>query len=325
MKVDYATINKITYGVESIAEESGWFVFSRFTKDEEDVYKKNKASSLSIKTQATANVRFSFITDSKMIKFNYKMTEGTSRNYAHFDLYENGVLVYHEGTDSFNEDIMTFEFQLSKGKKHIELYFPWSVCVKITDFELDEGAYIEAVSRKGKMVCYGDSITQGYDAQFPSLSYSNQIARLLDMDSINKAIGGEIYFPQLLECATNSDADIVTVAYGTNDWRMCDYDTFVSNCKEFISKLLKLYTNSRIYVITPLWRKDGGEEVPMGIANSELDGIIRKICSEYTNVTVINGGELTPHDESFFWDNNLHPNDLGFSLYACNLYKIMSS
>ena len=48
------------------------------------------------------------------------------------------------------------------------------------------------------MLCYGDSISQGYDAVFPSLSYTNQLARHFDAYSVNQCIGGERFVPELL-------------------------------------------------------------------------------------------------------------------------------
>lgn len=46
---------------------------------------------------------------------------------------------------------------------------------------------------------YGDSITQGYDALFPSYSYINRFSMYLDAFIYNKAIGGDIFRPALIE------------------------------------------------------------------------------------------------------------------------------
>ena len=40
------------------------------------------------------------------------------------------------------------------------------------------------------MICFGDSITQGYTSKFSSLSYVNQVARALNAEVVNQGIGG---------------------------------------------------------------------------------------------------------------------------------------
>ncbi len=321
MQVDTKTIKAITFGAESITEEDGFLIPSRFTAEELSLYEAYKDADLNRKARGSSHIRFSFVTDSRFLALTCKMASGSSRTYAYFDLYEGGVMRAHLGTEAFESEEMTFSFSLSPGRKHVELYFPWSVQVKIAGLTVDDNAEITPRSRRGQIIFYGDSITQGYDAKFPSLSYANKIARLLHMDSINKAVGGEVFFPELLGGAVPHTPDIVFAAYGTNDWNNSPYDAFLTNCKVFFAKLTTLYPKSKIYVITPLWRGDAAKEVPMAIAHTEVDGIIEEICRAYTNITVICGRELVPHSTHFLADARLHPNELGFLLYATGLYK----
>ena len=51
------------------------------------------------------------------------------------------------------------------------------------------------VRRKYSMISYGDSITHGYDAEYPSLALSSALSRMLGADNTNKAIAGDIFFP----------------------------------------------------------------------------------------------------------------------------------
>ena len=67
------------------------------------------------------------------------------------------------------------------------------------------------------MLVYGDSITHGYDALAPSKAYSVSVPFTLSANAINKAIGGEIFFPTLARIKSNINPDYITVAYGTND------------------------------------------------------------------------------------------------------------
>ena len=42
-------------------------------------------------------------------------------------------------------------------------------------------------------------------------------------------------------------------------------------------------------------------------------------AGKYPNMTVVDGIKLTPHVPAFYSDLYLHPNDIGFSIYAKNL------
>ena len=71
---------------------------------------------------------------------------------------------------------------------------------------------------KKRILCFGDSISQGYDALYPSNQYTPQLAKLLDAEEYNKAIGGEIFRPELALARDDFEPEYITVAYGTNDW-----------------------------------------------------------------------------------------------------------
>ena len=170
------------------------------------------------------------------------------------------------------------------------------------------------------MIMFGDSITQGYDAVYPSLTYASIVARELDADAINKGIGGETFFPELASLADPVKPEIVTVAYGTNDWNVCTREHFDKSCREFYENVCRTYPNSKIFAITPTWRADYDRETKFGAPHAELDGIIRGLISDLP-VSILSGYSLLPRVRSFFADEYLHPNDLGFSVYARELLK----
>ena len=51
----------------------------------------------------------------------------------------------------------------------------------------------------------------------------------------------------------------------------------------------------------------------------ELEEEIRAAVKVYDNMEVISGFGLVPHDEAYYADLRLHPNDEGFSHYFANL------
>jgi lysophospholipase L1-like esterase len=149
------------------------------------------------------------------------------------------------------------------------------------------------------------------------------LSETLGAEEVNKAIGGEIFFPDLAKLKDDFVPDYITVAYGTNDWNRIDEETFKNNCSEFYTTLSKNYPDSQIFAITPIWRKDLNDERMFGEFR-KVEEDIKDIVKELNNVTLISGFSFVPEDEDFYADLRLHPNDTGFEHYFKNLYnKIM--
>ncbi|MBO5926790.1 MAG: SGNH/GDSL hydrolase family protein [Clostridia bacterium] len=320
MKLSFKDLKKITFGAVSVYEDNGYLVCERFTEKQKECYKKYRTISLRNKVNATAGIRFSFKSNTEFIKFNYVLDYASSRQFAYFDVLVNGKIVSHEGTEKICEEEKALEVFLEKGEKEIEIYFPWSMRGKIKNFEISNNASLFPLKRRKTMISYGDSITQGYDAIYPANSYVSKLAKALDCDVYNKAIGGDTFFPELLEAKEGFIPDIVTVAYGVNDSVKCSWGEFVFNCKTFFELLYENYKSSKIYVITPIWvlREDGRD--PTKLSLSEVREFIKQTAHSYENVTIIDGFELVPCKEEFFTDG-LHPNDEGFKFYIENLIK----
>ena len=164
-------------------------------------------------------------------------------------------------------------------------------------------------------------ITQGYDAKYSSQTYTNLLADKLDAEMVDQGIGGEIFRPALIDPEMNFDPDIITVAYGTNDWSMCTMEKFEANCRGFFEVMHERYPNARVIVIAPIWRGDSERETAMARPISDVYKLFCEYTKDYDHFTVVDGWNLIPHLSAFFHDQILHPNDQGFSLYAENLYK----
>ncbi len=320
MLLDIERIRAITKGAEYVREEDGYFCFFRFTDSQSLSYKNDGLGDFYMKTFATSGVRLAFRTDATRVSFDYLTSVGSSRYYGYFDVYVNDVMTFHLGQPDASAAEGKAGFVLDGKENKIEIYFPWSRRTKIKNFELDGKA--EPVNRKGKILFYGDSITQGYDAIYPSLACDAIIARLLDCDGINKGIAADVFYPKIVEKEAEKP-DIVVVAYGTNNWSKTPYERFEKDCRSFFENVRKAFPDSVIFALTPIWRADCDKRLAMDFPASELDERMRGICEGIDGINFINGWELTPHIPDFYSDKYLHPNDLGFSVYARNLYKKM--
>lgn len=325
MKLDLNKIREITLGANRVEEEQDGFHFYRFTPRQEALYKE-RSDDFYKKVFATSGIQLSFKTSSENLFIKANVFSGSSRTYFSFDLFVNGEKV--DTLNNFEDAELTGDyttipfpvgevkkrFSLGKGEKSVALYFPWSAKTVLKEISLDDGASVLPIKPKHKLLCFGDSITQGYDAVYPSNKYVSLLAKRLDAEEHNKAIGGEIFFPGLAAEKENFEPDYITVAYGTNDWGRCIEQEFSENCKEFFVNLKANYPNAKIFVITPIWRKDYEQDRVFG-KFEKVAKIIEDVAGGFENVTVIHGFSFVDHDEQFFADLRLHPNDKGFGQY----------
>lgn len=331
MNLNVAQIREITTGAVRIEEIDDDIHFFRFTKQQEELYK-DRSNDFYMKSFATSGIQIRFYTNSQALYLRTEITRGSSRAYFAFDVFVNGKKI--DTLDNFSDiDIPQYyttlnlpygefskKFDLGVGEKEVCIYFPWSVNAVVKELTLDDNSFIKPLKPGIKMLCFGDSITQGYDALYPSNKYISKLADMLNAEEYNKAIGGEIFFPDLAAKKEDFEPDYIIVAYGTNDWNRCNREEFTRNCKEFFCNLNNSYPNSKIFVITPIWRKDMVESRAFGKFEDTAEDIKNQVA-EFDNVSVIQGFEFVPQDENLFADMRLHPNDKGFEYYFHNLSK----
>ena len=323
-------MKKIATGVVNVREENGVFYFSRFTSEQEALYLKEKQD-YHRKTLSTAGVKLYFKTDSKNLFIKLRTEESTSRKYFSLDVHVNKNPIGHIDNFSdvelerdytvqeFSQGEFSKNFDLGDGEKEVCVHFPWSVKTFIEEVSIDDGCYVEGIKAEKKLLAFGDSITHGYDALRPANRYIVQLADRIGAEEINKGIGGEMFFPELADLKEPFVPDYITVAYGTNDWNCTDCESFRTNCKEFYKNLANNYPDSKIFAITPIWRKDRDEFRKLGAFES-VEQYIKEVVSEYKNITFVSGYDLVPKEENYFSDLYLHPNDDGFAHYVNNLY-----
>lgn len=330
MILNFNQIKDITVGAVRVEKENGLVNFYRFTKEQEELYKA-RWQDFYMKTFATAGIRLLFKTNSKKIALTILTEQGSSRSYFSLDVLGDGIPVGY--IDNFSDRVLpqaytkeqfTFgefskEFELGDGIKTVCVYMPWSTKTLIKEITVDDNSFIEAIKPKKKLLAFGDSITQGYDALRPSNRYLSRLSDKLGVEEINKGIGGEVFFSELAKLKEPFVPDYITVAYGTNDWNRKDFATFKDNCKGFYENLRNNYPDSKIFAITPVWRKDSCEERPFG-EFKKAEEYIKEAVKDLENVTVVSGFDFVPKDEKFFADLRLHPNDKGFEHYFDKLY-----
>ena len=327
MKLTYKQIKDITIGAAYIEESDGKIIFHRFTKAEEELYRSTEYKYFK-KTFANSCIALEFETDSASLFIKSHVTPRSSRLFYSHDVFVDNVFcgalkgMLENDADIEKGVIVEGSFALGTKKetKRVRLCLPWSCSSDIIELSIDDGSTLCPIKKSRKMLIYGDSITQGYDAEYTSNSYASRLTNVLDAEPRNKGIGGEIFRPELAEIKNEDFApDIITVAYGTNDWSEgITKDALEIKIYGFFGALSRNYPSAKIFAIAPIWRADYKDYRAFGDF-LEIKECFFRVTEKYSNITVINGFDFVPHDSSLFSDKYLHPNDEGFSYYASRL------
>ena len=337
MILNLEQVQNITRGASRIAEVDGEFNFYRFNEKQTAFYNEVSPRDFYVKAFSTASVCLDFYTDSKSFSFDYSVEHSTGRRFYYFDVFVDGIMVTHlgepnawikKGSISVNlDDVGAPEWVKTKhknyrpekdGEHRVSVWLPNLSKAKLFNIKIDDGASLRKAEPKKNILVYGDSITQGYDAVAPSMSYINRMARHFDANVRNLAIGGEKFVPGILDPELNFTPDFITIAYGTNDWSARPREEFTAGCDEFLSKLAEIYPNTVKFMVLPLWRGDYKAKKKFEGTFGEASTYIRNKAEELGYI-VFDGWNYLPHVPDFFSDERLHPNDMGFAEYASGL------
>lgn len=326
MKLNFEQIRAVTHGAAQIIEEESGIRFRRLTEEQFSAFYADNPSI----SNTCAGIKLMFRTDSRHLGLN-AFIEGTLYWWPvfSFDIQVNGETVGHMDNFSHLENFvpeydkpMTYgqvqgRFDLGEGEKAVTIHLPWCKQMLLQQVELDDGAFIEPI-RKKKLLMYGDSITQGYSATRPAYRMAAYLAAALDMEECNRAMAGSVFMPEVAACRDTVSPDLITVAYGINDWyRGNTAEEFYENCSRFLENICRNYPAVPIFLISPICCLNAEPDKPH-CAFEEVGQQIALASKAFAQVTFISGEALMPRDESLFFDG-LHPNDKGMAVYAENL------
>ncbi|MBP3314509.1 MAG: SGNH/GDSL hydrolase family protein [Clostridia bacterium] len=301
-------IIEISVGSPNIKIKDNAVEFYKAT-DEQMVAYGPEGSGMRNNATGSTGVRLDFTTDSST--FAFKAASGNR-----FELYINGKYV----TQITNATTQVFSTTLdtSNGENRVTLFLPNGGVGAISMVQLDYGATCERQKFDRKFLIIGDSITQAWPTKIDSNGYGHLISMHYNADSIIYGVGGGIFNASILGSTPEFDPELITVAFGTNDWaRSYSAATIENNMRAFLDKLKELYPDAKIVGITPLWRKDADNK--KAITFDEARALIKSIYEEY-GIPCVDGEAMMGHDDKFFADD-VHPNDEGHEEYAKNLIE----
>ena len=330
-------------------DDDGYISFLRFTERQLAIYAENPFFKLM--SQCSSGICLDFATDSndvtlecrtidlgrKMLQIKGEMSFGeilqkfgeTVRkvNQAHsrldiiqhFDVYVNGHYVdaVRIGNDSITFDLKNPERHRVQVRIWLPLYKPLSIRSLSA-----QGSVWPCPNRRPRLLALGDSITQGFVAGKPSFCYVTQLAELLEVDACNQGIGNMIHDARIFDDWENLPRpDLITTAYGTNDWHSGSAMPVISDAvTACFNRLESVFPGVPTYVITPIWRDDHDTPQPCG-SFEDMVRLIRTAAGSHRQVRLIDGLFVSPHNPTCYSDGWLHPNIAGFSYMAPRLYR----
>ena len=311
MKLSFEQIKSVTVGALNVWEEDGAIRFAKCTPKQIEAWYKID-SVLGERSEATTGIRLDFHTNSKTFAF-------TSKTIGNYEIYIDNVLTYAY----FKKDIEECKSKqiFLDGKEHrITLYLPsHDAPGELEAVELEDGAIITPHKFDCKILFIGDSITQGWESTWDSLSYAYHVSRFFNAESVIQGIGGAYYYDTTFDEAINFNPDIVIIAYGTNDWGHGHKTVEAGrvHCSKYLDMLVARYGDKKLFGISTIWRADDDQITSMGSFESCVSYVKEEIVNH--GMTLIDGQTLTPHLPDFYSDKFLHPDTKGFGIYALNL------
>ncbi len=309
MKLTLQQIQSITTGAVNIFQNEDGIHFRRFTDNQIGILSQ-KIELFQRISRCTAGCQLSFYTDSNSIMLD--IAGGLK-----YEVLVDGLPAYFFPLEKPQQ----ISFTLPDGKKHIVITLPNYSEGILKSIGLDEGSFVQPYQYSRRFVFLGDSITQGAEASRDSFCFANRISQFFDAEMLNLGVSASSMFPEILE-AVDFDPDAVFIAYGTNDYtNACSIEALEHTCRMYFEKVRSIYSNKKIFYISPLWRADGSTERRTGTLD-DCRQVLIKQCNAFGFVH-IDGYSLVPHMPFYLNDGFLHPNDLGFSLYAQNLIRFL--
>lgn len=301
--------------LEVVETENGYFPV-RFTPGQLWVY--GEDPNLKIRSLCTAGVFLEFETDAGEVFFAYHALL-FARPYIAFDIYENGVLTETVRCPDNSASGEVVYRRRSRGPSKLRIYLPNTAQIVVRDFFAGDCRPVPRKAGK-KLLFLGDSITQGMVAESPSLTYTSQLSRCFDADALNQGVGGERFRAETLDSLPGFRPDLILVAYGTNDSTQPESAEEIGrNISAYFQRLRGIFPSPKVAAVTPVWRAECADDPQYEEKLCRIsDAVVRSALQ--TDCAAVDGMSLVPHMARYYQDG-IHPNDIGFSQYAIHLIR----
>jgi lysophospholipase L1-like esterase len=175
-----------------------------------------------------------------------------------------------------------------------------------------------------RWLAYGDSITEGWITSTPAGAWPAVAGRALGLDAINMgyagAARGEIVSAEHL---AELDADVISVAHGTNCWSRTPHTAaqVAEGMRAFLDVVRQGHPETPIVVVSPIVRPDA-EATPnrLGATLVDLRAAIEDVAAERDDVSLVPGLPLVAPEQL---PDGIHPADDGHAAIAAAVAPVL--
>ena len=306
-------IKKLYHGAYRFKEtEDGYLLGLQYTKEQMDYLRFNDAF---YERAYFGNAKtLEFVTDATEVSFDYRFRSGVNETIE----LEVDDIIYDVHLAKNMDNPGNVSFRMSAGKKKVVIYLPADDVLYIKNLYINSHA--DPVTKNTNVLWMGDSITQGYGAFRSGETYVSVANRILNYEVLNQGIGGYYYDKNVLMRMEGYTPDKIIIAHGTNQ---CLTETAEKDTREYYERLAELYPGIPVLTVTPLWRgkfkNEFNEEATKAFIG--FRDKIKEICSEYGNITVLDGFKMMHHSREYYMEDWLHPNALGCECFGQKLAR----
>ncbi len=278
-------------------------------------------------------VRLEFVGDAKAIEIDYTcLTE---------DLGYRGAgagtsFLAWRGEEQVSEEVALFEggtavlsLEGTGDGRVVTVYLPEGMRPTIFEVRPVEGS-LDAAPRGPRWIAYGDSITEGWVASGPPHCWPAIAARRHGLDVVNLGYAGsargEIATAEQISAL---DADVISLAYGTNCWTRTPHsaEMFRTGLQAFLAILRQGHPHTPIVVASAVIRPDA-EATPNRLGatladlRAETEVVVERLQKAgETQLHLVRGLPLLTAD---LLADGVHPADEGHRLLATGIGDVVA-
>ncbi|MFD3574466.1 GDSL-type esterase/lipase family protein [Streptomyces sp. NPDC058644] len=206
--------------------------------------------------------------------------------------------------------------QLPKIDGDFVLHLPETLRPALTGLRPVGGGTLQPRQRQPRWLVYGDSIVEGWSTSRPHLAWPALAGRALGVESVNLgyagAARGELASGEQL---ASLDADLITIAFGTNCWSRVPHSArlLYETARAFLDLVRRGHPAAPLLVVSPVLRPDA-EAVPnaLGATLRDLRTAVERAALD-AGADVLPGGGLL---EAGHLVDGVHPGDAGHGVLA---------
>jgi lysophospholipase L1-like esterase len=200
------------------------------------------------------------------------------------------------------------------------LHLPEALRPRVTALVPLGGGVVPA-ERGLRWIAYGDSITQGWSATDPGLTYPSIAARRLGLDVWNLGFAGSargetVVAQQIAEL----EADVISLAFGTNNWSAIPTGPvhLAGLLADFVAVIRGGHPGTPIVVLSPIVRPSAEQALnPVGATLVQLRDALaaeaRRLAAADPALVFLDGAELVAPEQLA---DGIHPDDDGHRAMA---------